>query len=189
LRNTYTTRKCDFSLPICRHIYRICTKLFWKAAGSHLSLCKIVLFWPIGRKRWKIKRIIHAPGCLQQGPANSEDWFKFNLWICRDISNLVIPRWLRWYGVSLPMHWVNAEWKSTSTESTKSETPLAESMRDDQYYEYLNEFQKTFKYNVSILWLCWCVVSFTLTQSSSSFTLRWLTGRGVSLCVDSKGRK
>jgi hypothetical protein len=36
----------------------------------------------------------------------------FNIW-----------RWLSWRRVSLPVNWVNAEWDSTSTESTRNETP------------------------------------------------------------------
>ncbi len=69
-------------------------------------------------------------------------------------------------GVRLSINWVNTEWDSMSTESTRSETSCQLSQR--RRLQHLRRFYHS-----------------TLTQLTWSLTLCWLSWRRVSLSVES----
>ncbi len=77
-----------------------------------------------------------------------------------------LPKTLSLRGVRLSVNWVNAEWDSTSTESTQSETPRQLSQHGVRLH---------------VIW-----VNTEDTNIYEDFIIpRWLSWRGVSVCVDS----
>ncbi len=99
------------------------------------------------------------------------DLFKFfNIWQWLCWRRVSFPRQLSQRQVRLHVDWVNAEWDSTSTEST----------RNDEIFV-----------NVGAFWVDSVDVESHsgLTQLTWSLTLHWLSWQGVSLGVDSVCRR
>jgi hypothetical protein len=91
-------------------------------------------------------------------------------WLCMPVLAWFIFLTQSRRGVRLPVNWVNAEWDSTSTESTRSETPHQLSPR---------------KVRLHVNW-----VNAEGTDIYDDFIItRWLSWRWVSLGIDSVDMK
>jgi hypothetical protein len=113
---TYNSGMC------CKGLHRL---IFYKAITFFLPFLKGTLAWDFLFSFFALIKHILGIGQI----IRLLNFFDFVLEFADLFDFFNIRRWLSWRGVSFLVNWVKAKWDSTSTESTKSETPRQLSQR------------------------------------------------------------